>query len=66
MGKPKERVHLIDLEVDGVDNIKFNLKGTRWEGVHWSDLAQERQGVGSSEYGNGHRFQYKVGGFLTV
>lgn len=42
MGKPKERVHLIDLEVDGVDNIKFNLKGTRWEGVHWSDLAQER------------------------
>jgi hypothetical protein len=38
----KERDHLEDQDVDGVDNIKMDLREIGWDGMDWMDLAQDR------------------------
>jgi len=54
VGKPRERDHLLDLDVDGCVQFKVNLQEVEWGGGHELDESDSRWGqvVGSYECGN--------------
>lgn len=37
----EERDHLVDLSLDGEDNIKTHRKETGWKGMDWINLAHD-------------------------
>jgi hypothetical protein len=48
VGKPEERYHREDQDVDRLDNLKMDLREIGWDGADWMDMAQDR---GSCEHG---------------
>jgi hypothetical protein len=42
MGKPEEKRPLGRARYRWVDNIKIDLREIGWDGVDWTDLAQDR------------------------
>jgi hypothetical protein len=42
VGKPEEKRPLGRPRRRCVDNIKMDLRGARWDGVDWIDVAQDR------------------------
>jgi hypothetical protein len=40
--KPEEKRPLVRPRCGMVDNIKMDLGGTRWGGMDWIDMAQDR------------------------
>jgi hypothetical protein len=42
VGKPEGRDHWEDQDVGGWIILKMDLRKIGWDGVHWIDMAQER------------------------
>jgi hypothetical protein len=42
VGKPEGKRSLGRPQCSGLDNIKMDLRETGWDGMHWIDLAQDR------------------------